>query len=587
MNKEWSLDILYKGYDDPEFKADLEKLDAVIVKTKEYAAGPMNQEEPAVGLENIIAYQEEYTKLMMKLYNYVSLRQSTNTTDPETTTYMGQLDTQSSRLSKEFAMMKKYIAKVENLDSYIENSPVLKEYTYMLHDIVDKSRHLLSDEVEEVIARMNLSGGSQWGMMQQYMTSTVKVPYKDEVTNLSTIRNLAYDADPQVRKEAYEAELASYEAIKDGVAFSLNSLKMQVNTVADLRGYESALAMTLDNSRMTKETLDAMLQAINEYLPKFHAYMRRKGEVLGHKNGLPWYDMFAPMGENGKTYTVEEAKEYLVSHFRGFAGDLADMVERAFDEAWIDFYPHPGKVGGAFCADVASAKQSRILTNYTGAFSDVVTLAHELGHAYHDEQIHEHRPLNQDYSMPVAETASTFNEVAIMAAAIEEADDDAKLALIESQLQDTTQIICDILSRYLFESAVFENRKNGFMFPDQLCEIMLDAQKKAYGDGLDHEYLHPYMWVCKSHYYSEYLSYYNFPYAFGGLFARGLYAQYLEEGESFLPKYRMLLNQTCVTTVEETAANAGLDITKPDFWRKSLQMVADQIDLFLELTKDC
>lgn len=584
MNKEWSLDILYKSYEDPEFLADLEKLDAVIVKTKEYAAGPMMNEEPAVGLENIIAYQEEYTKLMMKLYNYVSLRQSTDTTDPQTTTYMGQLDVQSSRLSKKFAMMKKYIAKVENLDSYIEKSPVLKEYTYMLHDIVKSAEHLLSDEVEEVIAKMNLSGGSQWGMMQQYMTSTAKVPYKDEVTNLSTIRNLAYDADPQVRKDAYEAELASYEAIKDGVAFSLNSLKMQVNTVADLRGYDSALAMTLEQARMTKETLDAMLQAINEYLPKFHAYMRRKGEVLGHKNGLPWYDMFAPMGENGKTYTVEEAKEYLVSHFRGFAEDLADMVERAFDEAWIDFYPHPGKVGGAFCADVASAKQSRILTNYTGTFSDVVTLAHELGHAYHDEQIHEHRPLNQDYSMPVAETASTFNEVAIMAAAIEEADDEAKLALIESQLQDTTQIICDILSRYLFESAVFENRKNGFMFPDQLCEIMLDAQKKAYGDGLDHEFLHPYMWVCKGHYYSEYLSYYNFPYAFGGLFARGLYAQYLEEGESFLPKYRMLLNQTCVTTVEETAANAGLDITKPDFWRKSLQMVADQIDLFLELT---
>lgn len=585
MNKEWSLDILYHGYEDPKFQEDLTKLDSLIGTIQEYVNQTMSEEEPAVGLVHIIEYQERFQRLMTDLYDYVSLRQSTDTVDPETTTLLGRLDSAGSRLSKEFAMMQKYIAGVQELDALIQQNTLLQEYSYMLHEIQRSAKHLLSDEVEEVIAKLNLSGGSQWAMMQQYMTSTVKVPYKNEITNLSTIRNLAYDADRSVRKEAYEAELACYDAIKDGVAFSLNSLKMQVNTISELRGYESALAMTLEDARMTRETLDAMLQAIQEYLPKFHAYLRHKAEVLGYKNGLPWYDLFAPMGSNSKKYTAEEAKEYLISHFQGFAQDLAQMIERAFDEEWIDFYPHDGKVGGAFCAHVASAKQSRVLTNFTGTFSDVVTLAHELGHAYHNEQIHDHRPLNQDYSMPVAETASTFNEVAIMAAAIEEAQGDTKLALIESQLQDTTQIICDILSRYLFESAVFENRKQGFMFPDELCAIMLDAQKKAYGDGLDPEYLHPYMWVCKSHYYSENLSYYNFPYAFGGLFARGLYAQYLEEGEAFLPKYRKLLNQTAVSSVEQTAAMAGLDITKPDFWRKSLAMVADQIDAFIEMTK--
>jgi len=172
-----------------------------------------------------------------------------------------------------------------------------------------------------------------------------------------------------------------------------------------------------------------------------------------------------------------------------------------------------------------------------------------------------------------------------MNGAIAEAAGQKRLRLLESQLQDTTQIICDIYSRFLFESAVFERRKEEFLFPDALCELMLSAQKEAYGDGLDHSTLHPYMWVCKSHYYSEHLSFYNFPYAFGGLFARGLYARYLQEGEAFLPKYRALLKATTVSTVEDVAKYADIDLTDPDFWRQSLQVIRENINEFMEMTK--
>jgi oligoendopeptidase F len=261
------------------------------------------------------------------------------------------------------------------------------------------------------------------------------------------------------------------------------------------------------------------------------------------------------------------------------------MIEQAFDEEWIDFYPHAGKVGGAFCDNLPYVKQSRILTNFDGTLSDVVTLAHELGHAYHGLNIQNHLPLNWDYSMPVAETASTFNETVIMNAAIAEAEGSEKLALLESQLQDVTQIICDIYSRFLFESAVFEKRRDSFMFSAELEQMMLETQKSAYGDGLDHSLLHPFMWVCKSHYYRDSLNFYNFPYAFGGLFARGLYAQYQEEGAAFVPKYRALLNATTISSVEEVARMAGIDLTTPDFWRQSLKTVSDSIDLFLELSR--
>ena len=335
---------------------------------------------------------------------------------------------------------------------------------------------------------------------------------------------------------------------------------------------------------MKKETLDAMLGAMDEYLPKFWQYLKVKAKALGHENGLPWYDLFAPMGDSSATFTTEEARDYLLKQFSTFDQELTDMVARAFDEAWIDFYPHDGKRGGAFCSNVRKIGQSRILTNYDGMFTDVVTLAHELGHAFHNQCVRDHRPLNQGYSMPVAETASTFNECVVMNAAIKAAESrEEKIALIESQLQDATQIICDIYSRFRFEAMVFENRETKFMNADTLAGFMLTAQKQSYGDGLDHSCLHPYMWICKSHYYGP--TFYNFPYAFGGLFARGLYALYEKEGAAFVPKYKKLLYTTPIATAEDTAKVAGIDLSDKDFWRGALQTIANQIDLFCALVE--
>lgn len=583
MNKEWLLDSLYKSFQDEAFTLDVALLSEKADTLKTYITN-LSSKGTKEELKTVIGYMEEFSVLFDKLYSYTSLRQATNTTDSETTSLIGKLEKVHSSIAKEMSILDKYIAGIENLDELLKEED-LKGYDYYLNVIKENAKYTLSDDVEEVIAKLNLSAGSAWSTMQEYLTSTVEVDYKGETVTLPSIRNLAYSGDKEVRKSAYEAELAAYKKIKDPIAFSLNNIKMQVNTIVDLRGYESALDLTLKKSHMKKETLDAMFEAIMEYLPKFHEYLKRKASLLGHEKGLPWYDLFAPMGSLNQTFTTEEAKDYLIKNFIGFSQDLADMVTEAFDDAWIDFFPHAGKVGGAFCANLPFIKQSRILTNFDGSLSDVVTLAHELGHAYHGLHIQEHLPLNTNYSMPVAETASNFNEIIIMEAAIKDADDKGKLTLIESQLQDVTQIICDIYSRYLFETAVFDKSKEGFLFADELEQIMLDCQKQAYGEGLDHTALHPYMWVCKGHYYSENLSFYNFPYAFGGLFARGLYAKYLEEGSAFVPKYQALLNATTVKSVEDVAAMAGIDLTKPDFFRNSLKTVADSIDAFLELTK--
>ncbi len=583
MYNEWSLDAFYKGIDDPALAADMARLEEVTAVYKQTAGNPTG--EALAFLRRVIEIAEEMAVLMRRLSGYFSLRRSANSADSEGASYMTKIQTLSASTTKESVVFQKYVGSLENLEEIIAGDELLSQYTFYFRQMKNAVSHKLGDEAEAVFARMNLSGGRAWGDLVAHLTANVKVDYKGGETSLSAIRGLADSDDAEERKAAYEAELLCYEKIKDSIAFALNSIKAQVNLEAELRGYENPLMMTLEQSRMKKETLDAMLDAMREAMPKFREYLRHKAKLLGYENGLPWYEILAPMGSaDGASYTVEEAHRYLVERFSSFAPDLAEMVDTAFREEWIDFYPRAGKVGGAFCSNLPFMKQSRILTNFSGSFGSITTLAHELGHAYHGKQIESHRPLNTGYTMPVAETASNFNELIVVNDAIEHAKGEEKIRLIETQIQDMTQIIVDIYSRFLFEDEVIRRRNDTFLFADELKKIMLDAQKEAFGDGLDPEYLHPYMWCCKSHYYRAGLSYYNFPYAFGGLFSRGLYAKYLEEGEAFLPKYRALLKATTVDTVENVAGIAGIDLTKPDFWRQSLKTITDQIDLFIEET---
>ena len=583
MKDTWNLNILYNGFDDERFTADTKLLDEQI-KALEALAEKAKEMDSLTLIRECISINNDLAFTANKLFIYSNLRYSANTADSDAASIMGVLMGKMSATASPAAALNKMIAAIENLEELISENEDLREYEFYLTNIKDSSKHLLTDAEESLFAEMNISGASAWSDLQSSLTSTLKVDYRGEKITLPAVRNLAYEADADVRRDAYEAELASYDQIKTATAFALNSIKQQVISESSRRGYASPLDKALSDSRMTRETLDALISAMEDYMPAFRKYLKAKAKYLGHEGGLPWYDLFAPIGSSDKKYTIEESRDYLFGIFGKFDTELHDMVKTAFDEEWIDFYPREGKVGGAFDCGVPSAKQSRVLTNFGGAFGDIVTLAHELGHSFHDRQVFNNALLNQDYSMPVAETASTFNEVLVVSTAIAESTDrEEKLALIESQLQDATQIIVDIYSRYTFESSVFEHRPSEFMSADRFSELMLAAQEKAYGDGLHKDLRHPYMWVCKGHYYSGGLSFYNFPYAFGGLFARGLYAKYLAEGKPFVDTYKQLLRATGTSTVENAAKIAGVDLTEKSFWEAGLQSLADQIDQFCTL----
>ena len=586
MRDTWSLDVLYTGFDDKRWSEDLKKLDDCVEKFQAFAA-KLSDENEKETIKEGLKLLEELEGLSAQMMIFCELRGAADTRDKDSMSYEGVLSQKRNRTRAAETKFAEYVATRKNLEQDIKEDAFLTSYAYLLRNMAEDNRHLLSGDVEEALAKMDISGGAAWSSLQGYLTSSVEADLGGKKLTLSEVRNLAYSPSREERKAAYEAELACYDKIKDSVAYALNSIKMQDISECELRGFASPLTKTLYYARMKEETLNALFEAMTEYMPQFWRYLRLKAEKLGYADGLPWYELFAPLGKSTKRYTTEEARDYLITVFSSFSPDMAEMMKRAFAEDWIDFYPRNGKVGGAFCEALNSKKEFRVLTNFSGSFSDLVTLAHELGHGYHDFMVHDNEPLNMEYSMPVAETASTFNENVITGYAIDHTgDEEEKLALIESQLSDTAQIMCDIYSRFLFESEVVERRRDSFLFADELNEIMLDAQKKAYGNGLDENCLHPYMWVCKSHYYSAALGFYNYPYAFGGLFARGLFAKYKKEGSAFVENYKKMLKNTPVMSVEDVAKICGIDLTDKEFWMMSLHSYDAEIDEFERLIKN-
>ena len=582
MNERWNLDILYSGLDDPAYEADFASLKQTASRLHtltEEAPSPLTTE----AAEQLLLCLEDGSSLMQKLGVYLNLRQSVETENGEIMAQMARLMRIASDSAADEAAAQKLLGGIEDLESMAEKSSVVRDYAVLIARAKEDRKHLLSNAEEALAAAMDATGGSAWSDLQQYLTSTVSVDFDGRPATLTELRNLASSPDPAVRKAAYEAELSCYPKIQDSVAFALNNIKNQVTMLAEKRGFSSPLDQALHDSYMSRATLDALMSAIEEYLPVFRRYLRKKGALLGYDNGLPWFELFAPLGENTRTFTTEEARDYLLTCFESLSPDVAAVMKDAFDNAWIDFFPRPGKTGGAFDCGIPELKQSRVMTNFDGTFGAVDTLAHELGHAFHDRQVQDNRLLNTDYPMPVAETASTFNEVHLGSYALAQASESEELALLESDLRESTQCVVDIYSRYLFETAVFGSCRDRFLMAGDLNELMLDCQRKAYGDGLDPRWLNPGMWVCKSHYYISGLSFYNFPYAFGNLFAVGLYAMYREDPDGFFPRYKAMLRDTPVHTMEENGLAVGVDLTDRAFWVRSLKLLAEKIDRFCAL----
>ncbi|MGL5041712.1 MAG: M3 family oligoendopeptidase [Culicoidibacterales bacterium] len=580
----WELTSLYPSFTSEKYDNDVKKLADLIEKLTEWAAVSLGDDANFNDVAtHYLTQQTAIKSLLTTLFNYANLTLATDVTNKEAAEALSVLRGVTAKLTQPEALFITWLGQNYDDDVVSQFTPYLVEHQFYLLEGAKSAKRLLSKEAEILLSSLRNTGSHAWSDLQDYVSSTITTMHNQQEKTIAEIRNLAYDGDALIRKSAYEAELSAYKQVGPLSGAAINAIKGEVITVSRARGFKSPLEQSLEASRMDMETLETMIAAIEDALPSFHAYFRAKAKLLGHEGGLPFYDLFAPVGQIDLVYSVEQAQEVIAKNFATFSPKMAELANRAFDESWIDMFAKKGKVNGAFCSNIHPLKQSRILANFDGSFSNVKTLAHELGHAYHGMCLENETLLNSDYGMPIAETASIFCETILKQAIMKESDQKTKLTILEADLQGAAQVIVDIYSRFLFEKALFDQRETRTLSVAELNLLMLDAQKRAYGGGLDRETLHPYMWLIKPHYYSSSFSFYNYPYAFGLLFSKGVYAQYEAVGPAFVDKYEHLLAQTGKASLLDIGLMVDCNLHDIKFWESSLNLIKEDIEQFIAL----
>jgi pepF/M3 family oligoendopeptidase len=587
----WDLSNVYPALESPEFEAANAQLKTQIGDLDDYfvecvrkidANSPLDEIAPVLGqcVERFNALFELSSTVRAYIDSFVST-DSHNQVAMKKMSENQKVMVKAQMLGTQFQVWVGKLSPV--LDQAIARNAIAAAHAFNLKEYAQQSRYLMSEAEEALAAELALSGASAWSKLQGTVTSQMTVEFeldgKLQKLPMPALINLRSHPAAEVRHRAYEAENKAWDGIRETLAACMNGVKGEVNTLNKHRNREDALHSAIDTARIDRATLEAMLGAMKASFPMFQRYFKAKARQLG-KEKLAWWDLFAPIGKTDKVYSWDDARAFVLENFGKFSPELAEFARGAFDNNWIDAEQREGKRGGAFCMGVPAVKESRILSNFDGSLDQVSTLAHELGHAFHNYCAYQagKTEMQQETPMTLAETASIMCETIVMQAVIKQVSDPAEeLAILETMLNGDAQVIVDIYSRYLFEKEVFERREKSELSPDDLCEIMERAQKATYGDLESYQ---PYMWTWKPHYYYAGLSFYNFPYAFGLLFATGLYAIYQQRGEAFVQDYKQLLAATGEATAADLAARFGIDIHSRKFWEDSLKVIEKKIERY-------
>ncbi|MCX6065280.1 MAG: M3 family oligoendopeptidase [Chloroflexi bacterium] len=593
----WDLTNVFPSIESKEFEAAVASVKNQINELESYFAEKVSKtgsqtavnelaETVGVTIDRFNALYEQAGTIRAYIQSFVT----TNSRDKVAMKKMSEFEQVGVRMQNLGTQFQAWVGKLSPvLDSVIGANESAKSHAFALKEAAEQSKYMMSEAQEALAAELDLSGASAWSKLQGTLTSQLTVDFELDgqlqKLPMPALINLHSHPDEAVRRRAYETELSAWKTIEEPLAAAMNGIKGTANTLNLRRGRKDALHPSIDMARIDRPTLEAMLSAMQDSFPAFRRYYKAKAKRFG-KEKLPWWDLFAPVGQANKTYSWDEARDFIQEKFGQFSPELAAFAKRAFEQNWIDAEQRDGKRGGAFCMEVAGVKESRVLCNFDGTLDQVSTIAHELGHAFHNECAFKANKtiLQQDTPMTLAETASIMCETIIMEAILEQTSDPAEqLAILETRLIGDAQVIVDIYSRYLFEKEVFERRAQSELSADELSEIMERAQKATYGNGVDEEHLMKYMWTWKPHYYSAGLSFYNYPYAFGLLFATGLYAIYQQRGAAFVPDYVNLLASTGEAPAVDLAARFGINLREKKFWADSLSIITKKIDRYEKL----
>lgn len=595
----WQLESIFSGLDSADFqtaktalKTSLQDLETLM---NERAIGSGAKLEPSADLfellDTLVSSINELSELSADLRAYLTGFTSTDAFNDQAKAETSQfLDVQTS-YSTLVKRITAFLGRLE-LDPYFQASELAQSHRYALERAQLLAQHLMTDNEEALASQLDTTGGGAWARLHNDLISrntiAAQLPEQSQSEfTVTELKNLQGDANPELRKAAFEKELELLGNHEVAFAAAMNSIKGQMNVLSQKRGWNSVLAEAVFQNGISEKALEAMQAACRDSFPYFRRYLKAKASFLG-KDTLAWYDLNAPVSiGKAKHYSYDEAKAFVINSFKTYSDELADYAAKAFKEEWLDVPPRKGKRNGAFCMAVPGRKESRIMLNYGHTLDDIFTLAHELGHGYHNEQMYqfERSSLNRSTPMTLAETASIFCETIVVNQLLQSAADKEKLAILEQDLLGATQLILDIYSRFIFEKTVCEKRQERELSISEFKGIMLDAQAQTYGDGLNAKERHPLMWAQKGHYYSTSRSFYNFPYTFGYLFGLGLYAEYQKQPEGFQQRYNELLASTGMADARTLAQQFGIDIEDKAFWQASLGIAEARVEEYERLVE--
>ena len=560
----WDLESIYPSVTSPLFEDDI---NAIYQKAEELKSKSADKNSSIL---SILSLYDEMADIVENVGSYVYTSFSVNTTDRDVLAAMGKAEKAQTVASDASTVMVHYLS--QRTDEF--SSPELEPYALFLKEVKTEAEHMMSLEEEALANEMLQVSASAWSRLQESVTAYIH----DGDKTLTQLRGLAMDSDRSVRKDAYEREVKILADNKTAIAAALNGVKGTALLLEKRRGWKDPLDRSCNTARISRKALSALIEALEESLPIFRDYLKTKAKLLGLER-LEWYDMFAPVGDASMSFTFEEAKALIIDAYSSFSPEVGEFIKNASDSHWVDPEAHEGKIGGAYDIFFPKKKESRVMMNWEGTYDSVSTLAHELGHAYHDSVVKNYPSSQRSYPMTLAETASIFGETVIFQEVLKKADKDQQLSLIEAYVHGACQVCVDILSRFYFERSAFEARKDGEVTADDFSAMMLKAQEDTYGDGLGVK--HQYMWAVKGHYYNEGFSFYNYPYAFGQLFALGLFAS-KDSVPDFPKHYKEVLSMTGRFEAKEVAAAAGCDIEDKEFWKKGISVISGYIEKMKE-----
>ena len=583
----WQLDSIFPGLDSAEFAAARGQLERSIAQLEQHVESGLGTGTGSV--EGTLRLANSTYLELQDVSAYVFLLISVDAFNEEAQAVRSELAPIMVRFGIVDTKLTAWLGTLD-LDRLLGESEYLAAHEFSLRKSARLAGKLLAEPAEEIAAALAPTGGGAWARLHDQLISRetirMELPGREAADyGIAELFNLQMDEEESVRRAAWQAEMQLLERNQVSFAAAMNSIKGQVHELAQRRGWDSALDEALFQNHIDRETLDALQEAVKETFPLMRRYLKAKARRLG-KEQLGWHDRMAPVkGAASRTFTWDEAREFVVRQFRTYSDELADFADSAFERGWLDGPPRKGKTNGAFCMEVGGKEESRIMLNFGGTLDDLFTIGHELGHSYHADRMFKfgRTALQRRDPMTLAETASIFCETIIFNAVMKDATEAERLGILEQDLAGAAQLILDIHSRFLFESGVFEKRASRELSISELNGLMLDAQEQTYGEAIDVDERNPWMWAHKGHYYSASRSFYNFPYTFGYLFGLGLYAEYQRQPDGFHDRYDELLASSGMGSAWELGQTFGIDIRDPDFWRGSLVVLQERVEEYERL----